>query len=82
MLAPLFAALLAGSAIASPVSQIKQRQSSVPVGSIITACTVAGDFALTFDDGPYAYTAELLDLLANNGVKATFFLNGQNWGSI
>lgn len=80
MLAPLFAALLAGAA-ASPVSQIQQRQ-SVPVGSIITACTVPGTFALTFDDGPYIYTSELLDILANNGVKATFFLNGQNFDSI
>ncbi|KAK6221987.1 hypothetical protein LQW54_001207 [Pestalotiopsis sp. IQ-011] len=79
MLAPLFAALLAGAATASP---IQERQSSVPVGTIITACTVPNTFALTFDDGPFAYTSELLDLLSSNGVKATFFLNGQNWGSI
>ncbi|KAF7515425.1 hypothetical protein G7054_g14578 [Neopestalotiopsis clavispora] len=81
MLAPLFAAFLAGAA-ASPLSQVQERQSSVPVGTIITACTVPGTFALTFDDGPYMYTAELLDLLSSNGVKATFFLNGLNWGSI
>ncbi|KAK6082955.1 polysaccharide deacetylase [Seiridium cupressi] len=81
MLVPLFAALLAGAA-ASPVSQMQRRQSSVPVGSIITACTVPGTFALTFDDGPFEYTSELLDILSSNGVKATFFLNGENWGSI
>ncbi|KAH6647325.1 hypothetical protein BKA67DRAFT_384114 [Truncatella angustata] len=81
MRASLLAAFLVG-AVASPVSQVQQRQSAVPVGSIITSCTVSGTFALTFDDGPFAYTAELLDILANNGVKATFFLNGQNWGSI
>ena len=28
---------------------------------------------LTFDDGPYAYTEELLDILARYDVKATFF---------
>lgn len=33
--------------------------------------------ALTFDDGPhYKYTAEILDILAENEVKATFFVVG------
>lgn len=50
-------------------------------GSIISTCTTPGKIALTFDDGPYIYTAELLDLLAKNGVKATFFINGKNWGA-
>jgi peptidoglycan/xylan/chitin deacetylase (PgdA/CDA1 family) len=36
--------------------------------------------ALTFDDGPHVYTSDLLDLLKSNGVVATFFVNGQNWG--
>lgn len=35
--------------------------------------------ALTFDDGPHPYyTALLLDGLADRGVKATFFLLGEN----
>jgi len=34
--------------------------------------------ALTFDDGPGPYTAALLDLLAERGVVATFFVLGQN----
>ena len=35
--------------------------------------------ALTFDDGPHEeYTKELLDGLQERGVKATFFLMGQN----
>jgi hypothetical protein len=33
--------------------------------------------ALTFDDGPGPHTAELLDLLAERGVTATFFVLGQ-----
>ncbi len=33
--------------------------------------------ALTFDDGPGPYTAELLDLLASRGIVATFFVLGQ-----
>ena len=34
--------------------------------------------ALTFDDGPGPHTAALLDLLAERGVVATFFVLGQN----
>lgn len=35
--------------------------------------------ALTFDDGPHPYlTDEILDILAEYGVKATFFVIGKN----
>ena len=35
--------------------------------------------AITFDDGPHPrYTAEILDVLAEYGVKATFFVIGKN----
>lgn len=35
--------------------------------------------ALTFDDGPHPeYTVEILDILAEYGVKATFFVIGKN----
>ncbi|SPN99705.1 uncharacterized protein DNG_02556 [Cephalotrichum gorgonifer] len=34
--------------------------------------------AITFDDGPYHYTNELLDLLSQNGVVVTFFVTGMN----
>ena len=33
---------------------------------------------LTFDDGPGAHTARLLDILKNYNVKATFFVTGYN----
>lgn len=33
---------------------------------------------LTFDDGPGAHTARLLDILRNYNVKATFFVTGYN----
>jgi peptidoglycan/xylan/chitin deacetylase (PgdA/CDA1 family) len=33
---------------------------------------------LTFDDGPFAHTGALLDLLEEYNVRATFFLVGQN----
>ena len=35
-------------------------------------------FSLTFDDGPGPSTAELLDVLRDFGVRATFFLLGRN----
>lgn len=50
-------------------------------GNIATASRVVtvlsrntGVIYLTFDDGPSAYTAELLDVLAKYNVKATFFV--------
>jgi peptidoglycan/xylan/chitin deacetylase (PgdA/CDA1 family) len=45
-------------------------------------CTVKGTFALTFDDGPYNYTYGLLKFLKRKGLKATFFVNGDNIGKI
>ena len=36
--------------------------------------------ALTFDDGPGKYTERLLDILAENNAKATFFMIGKNIG--
>ncbi|PWW24264.1 peptidoglycan/xylan/chitin deacetylase (PgdA/CDA1 family) [Geodermatophilus normandii] len=39
-------------------------------------CTRLACIALTFDDGPGPYTADLLDELADAGVPATFFVLG------
>lgn len=50
----------------------------VPYGVDITACTTPGTMALSFDDGPYHYTDELLNLLKKNGVVATFYVTGMN----
>jgi peptidoglycan/xylan/chitin deacetylase (PgdA/CDA1 family) len=38
------------------------------------SCSVKGKMALTYDDGPYLYTGELLDILKAKGVKVTFFV--------
>ena len=45
-----------------------------------SSCTVEGNtIALTFDDGPHAQnTPRLLDMLKQAGIKATFFVVGQN----
>ena len=37
--------------------------------------------AITFDDGPTEYTAQLLDIFAEHGVKGTFFLVGNRISS-
>ena len=49
---------------------------------MITKCTRPGVFALTYDDGVFDYTDQLLNILATNNVKATFFINAYNWGDI
>jgi peptidoglycan/xylan/chitin deacetylase (PgdA/CDA1 family) len=54
----------------------------VPIGSIITKCTQPGTFALTYDDGPFDFTTTVLDQLDAAGIKATFFVNGNNVGNI
>jgi len=41
-------------------------------------CKNPKHWALSFDDGPYEYDLDLLDYLKTRGVKATFFINGNN----
>lgn len=53
---------------------------SIPYASDIGSCNVPGTVALTFDDGPYIYTTQILDILKAAGAKATFFVTGNNIG--
>ncbi|KAF2671715.1 glycoside hydrolase/deacetylase [Microthyrium microscopicum] len=80
----LFKALLASSAIFSAVSAHPGHlgKRAEPFGQVITSCTVPTTVALTFDDGPHTYTEELLDKLKVAGFRATFFVNGNNYGKI
>lgn len=48
----------------------------VPYGQLITKCNVPRSIALTYDDGPTENTEELLNVLRDAKVKATFFVNG------
>jgi len=50
-----------------------------PVG-VVRNCKNQGQIAITFDDGPFNYDKDLLRTLGGN--KATFFVNGQNYGCI
>jgi len=45
----------------------------------IYKCTEPNTIALTFDDGPYQYTMDLLDRLQSKNIHATFFINGYNY---
>ena len=51
-------------------------------GSVVTHASLRGQrklAALTFDDGPYPpYTQQLLQVLAEKKVRATFFIVGEN----
>lgn len=62
----LFVAAWAGVAAASPAP-----------GEFITHGPRKGKrVALTFDDGPGPYTERVLEILKRSGVRATFFMNG------
>lgn len=72
--------------VASPAvdgqNQTIVRRSAVPFGAYIDRCSVPGTIALTFDDGPHVFTPKILDILSSRGARATFFVNGQNFGNI
>ncbi|EXK46105.1 hypothetical protein FOMG_04320 [Fusarium oxysporum f. sp. melonis 26406] len=53
---------------------------SIPYGQAIYRCNRNGDIALTYDDGPYTYTEDLLNLLQRYNAKATFYITGRNLG--
>ncbi|KAM0217679.1 hypothetical protein ACHAQI_001729 [Fusarium lateritium] len=53
---------------------------SIPYGQAIYRCSHNGDIALTYDDGPYTYTEDLLDLLKQYNARATFYITGRNLG--
>jgi peptidoglycan/xylan/chitin deacetylase (PgdA/CDA1 family) len=46
--------------------------------AVLRASHATKKVALTFDDGPSEYTAQVLKVLEDNGVKATFFVLGQH----
>lgn len=74
----LFAAFLhpeAAGAGGQPVATHHENQPVAPTTSPSQSATEAkGTIYLTFDDGPDRYTDDLLKVLAENHVKATFFV--------
>ncbi|KAJ9085610.1 hypothetical protein DSO57_1012191 [Entomophthora muscae] len=65
----------------------KLRKRAIQSGVQTYECLIPGTFAMTFDDGPYIYTRQLLSILRRLRVKATFFVVGEmvdndDYGSI
>lgn len=52
----------------------------VPYNTDIDDCIESNVVALTYDDGPFLYTSQLLDTLKKFGFHATFFVTGNNNG--
>jgi peptidoglycan/xylan/chitin deacetylase (PgdA/CDA1 family) len=69
-------AATAGASAPAPEAAPKTTPSKVSYSS----CNVEGQhLAMTFDDGPHPqHTPRLLDMLKQRGIKATFFVVGQN----
>ncbi|KAA1079405.1 hypothetical protein PGT21_010187 [Puccinia graminis f. sp. tritici] len=49
---------------------------------VYTTCSAPGSFALTFDDGPSEFSSNLDGTLDGSNSKASFFINGNNFGCI
>ena len=54
----------------------KRTVNIIPQTTVPTVVPEEKTIYLTFDDGPGPYTEQLLNVLANYGVKATFFVTG------
>lgn len=81
--ATLLAASFATAASTANITQTDVSASNVvPIGALINQCVVPGTVALTFDDGPFSYTSDLLEILSAYGAPATFFLNGHCLGDV
>ena len=72
------AALTVAAAVGGTLTYAALSSGSQLFGKTIIAGKDPAEFALTYDDGPNDnVTAELLDLLAMHGAKATFFMLGK-----
>ena len=67
-------------ALAEPTPTPSAAPSDAPQRASYSSCRVDGPYiAMTFDDGPHpVLTPQLLDILKARGIRATFFLIGQN----
>lgn len=81
--ASLVALLVSASAAAYPVeSPIEVMRRAADPGVVYTKCNRPGVLALAYDDGPYEFTSELVDILDEAGAKGTFFWTGTLYGCI
>jgi len=72
------AAGAAGAAAAA--SNNKTTNQTGGLATVYTECLKPGQFVLTFDDGPKMETTpKALEVLKQNGIKGTFFINSANY---
>ncbi|MDO5154795.1 MAG: polysaccharide deacetylase family protein [Eubacteriales bacterium] len=57
---------------------LKVEEANVQATDATTSKEYKGRVYLTFDDGPSIYTGQILDILKENDVKATFFVIGRD----
>jgi peptidoglycan/xylan/chitin deacetylase (PgdA/CDA1 family) len=75
--------VLAGMLLASGAAAAPGCNHGGPhAGVVIQQCSKPGMLALAYDDGPYIYTSDLVDILDAAGAKATFFWTGTLYGCI
>ncbi|KAJ3035200.1 Carbohydrate esterase 4 protein [Rhizophlyctis rosea] len=65
---------------ASPVYTKLEPEPKLP--QVVTNCVKKNTVAITFDDGPYNYTLNIIDQLAKHNAKATWFMNGHAYSCI
>ncbi|KAL0579082.1 hypothetical protein V5O48_002924 [Marasmius crinis-equi] len=80
LLLPLALQLLCSTATTVPATQVEV--SPRAAAQVLSECTQPNTIALTFDDGPYKYLTQFVDLLDAHGAKGTFFFNGNNYDCI
>ncbi|KAG8922976.1 Carbohydrate esterase 4 protein [Tulasnella sp. 417] len=49
---------------------------------VYSKCTLNNTVAITFDDGPYTWTTDIVNTLRTYSANATFFVNGNNFQCI
>jgi peptidoglycan-N-acetylglucosamine deacetylase len=81
--APVSKPIMSANEPASVAKSTASARTSADTGGVLPASLElyhlpAGEVALTFDDGPSEYTEQILGVLAENQVHATFFFIGEN----
>ena len=71
-------ALAAGAAVGVSAWAVRGKSSNLLVPSEWEGTGTRPSVAFTFDDGPSEHTGELLDVLGERNVRATFFQCGRN----
>ncbi|QNN53535.1 polysaccharide deacetylase family protein [Nocardioides mesophilus] len=67
-----------GVTLSTQVTTTAGERCSRAAGPVRSAPGTGKTVALTFDDGPTAFTPQVLRILRNNNVRATFFMTGRH----